>query len=137
MFLCLCQSSVGFALIYAWKFQQENTFIFVTVRFISLSKNRLILTKKQSDCQMASKGGAYPYRRKYVKFQHCVEIDKGTNYRLYKCSFRVHCYGSAYRWSRRQLLQKPNLFHPSLSVAMVCLGLLHINFCIKCHLCFS
>lgn len=82
----------------------RKAFIFVKVRFISLSRNRLIQTKKQSDCKMASKGGAYPYRRKCVKFSHCVELDKGTNYRLYKCSFRVHCYGSASRWSRRSLL---------------------------------
>lgn len=40
--------------------------IFVNVRFISLCKNRLIQTKKkQSDCKMANKRGAYPYRRKY------------------------------------------------------------------------
>lgn len=60
--LCLC------VFIYAWKFQEENTVIFVNVRFISLSKNRLIQTRKQSDCKMANKRGAYPYRKQNTKF---------------------------------------------------------------------
>lgn len=71
-----------YLLIYAWKFQQTNTVIFVKVRFISLNKNRLIQTKKQSDCKMANKREADPYRRKNIKFQHYVETDKGTYCRL-------------------------------------------------------
>lgn len=63
MFLCFCQLCLCL-FICAWKFQQENTVIFVKVGFISFNKNRLFQTKKQSDCKMANKRGSLSLQKK-------------------------------------------------------------------------